>query len=564
PKQKLRISGDFSVEDKEYDSTSEVALSSENLTLSGIFIDKDSDSVKLNPVATFSDPEIGDNKTVDLSNSFLTGKYSFLYDIDFEDSPTSSANIYDYANYTKASYVEPLDEGEYYIYSTSTGSGLVGKTITASAIKIDGFTFNEEDSITSGSIDAEGSLKLKLYYDRNIYTVTFEDFDGSIIDTQKVKYGGDAAAPSISNREGYNFLKWNTDFTDVKNNLTVSALWSAQSSVNYKVNHYTEKLDGNYKLEKTENSSGTTNTTASAAALSLDGFTFNEEDSITSGNISADGSLELDLFYDRNIYSVSFEDFDGSIIDTQQVKYGGDAILPANPYRAGYKFENWNGDYENILKDTTIVSTYVKRKSKPSKKNTPDEEKKDEILKIEVPSVEGHWSEEAVEELVSRKIITDYKNFQPEKFITRVDFADYVTKALNLYTSNNPYKISFIDINENYLYSDSIKSALEHGIIKGYEDKTFRPDQKITRQEAMVMYARALKLLEIKFLDFKNIEKYEDFSEIEDWAFDDIQYVITSGVFNGNTEKTLSPLSTFKYSEAAESVKNLLHIESNK
>ncbi|MFO7888202.1 MAG: S-layer homology domain-containing protein, partial [Eubacteriales bacterium] len=493
PKQKLRISGDFSVEDKEYDSTSEVALSSENLTLSGIFIDKDSNSVKLNPVASFSDSEIGKNKIVDLSNSYLTGEYSFLYGIDFEDSPTASANIYGLADYTKTYYVEPLDEGEYYIYSTSTGSGLVGKTITASAIKIDGFTFNEENSITSGSIDAEGSLELKLYYDRNIYTVTFEDFDGSIIDTQQVKYGGDSSAPSIVNREGYDFLKWNTNFTDVKNNLTVSALWSAQSGVNYKVNHYTENLDGNYILDRTETHSGTTNTTVSALALTLKGFILNEGESITSGKIAADGSLELKLYYDRDLYTVTFVDHDSSIIDTQKVKYEGNAVLPENPYRSGYRFTGWDGSYENITKDTVIITEYIKRKSKSPLKNTTDEEKRDEVLKIEVPSVDGHWSEEAVEELVSRKIIINYETFQPEESITRIEFADYIIRALDLYKENNPYKINFTDISNDHILSDSLKSALEHGIIKGYEDKTFRPEKTISRQEAMVMYARAMK-----------------------------------------------------------------------
>jgi len=562
PKQKLKITGDFSVEDKKYDGKEDVDISSENLTLSGILIDGDTYGVKLNPVATFSDSAIEDNKTVALSNSFLTGKYSFLYDIDFEDSPTSSANIYDYANYTKEYYVEPLVDGEYHIHSTSTGSGLVGKTITISAINIDGFTENTNHlgSKIEGEISIDSPLVLKRFYDRNIYKVTFEDFDSSIIDTQQVKYGGNATAPSLSQKEGYEFLKWDSDFTNIHENLKIKSLWKAKDDVLYQVNHYTENLDGNYILDRTENLAGTTNTTVSAAALSLDGFTFNEKDSISSGTIDAEGSLELKLYYDRNIYKVTFEDFDGSIIDAQQVKYRRNAIPPANPYRSGYKFEDWNGNYENIIKDTSIVSKYIRRKSKPVTKNT-EEDNKDEILKIEVPSVDGHWSEEAVEELVSRKIIVSHDNFQPEEYISRVEFADYITRALNLYKTNNTYEINFIDINDKYLFSDSIKSAMEHGIIKGYEDKTFRPDQRITRQEAMVMYARALKVLAINFSDFKNIEIYKDFSKIENWAFDEVQIVISAGGFNGTDKNTLSPLSTFKYSEAAESIRNLLYIE---
>ncbi len=564
PKQKLRISGDFSVEDKEFNGTDEVAISSENLILSGIFIDEDNNSVNLNPVASFKDLEIGENKAVDLSNSYLNSKYTFLYELDFTDSPTAFGNIYGYADYTKIYYVQGIDDGDYTLYHTTTESGLVGNTTTISSISIDGFAenINHPESKIEGEISIDSPLVLKRFYDRNIYSVIFKDYDGSIIDTQEVKHRDDAVSPSLPIRVGYEFLKWDENFTDITNNLTVTAVWKAKGDVIYTVNHYNENLDGNYILNLQETNSGTTDTTVSAATLSLDGFILNKIASKTSGVISADGSLELDLYYDRDLYTVTFLDYDGSIINTQEVKHGDDAVLPENPYRSGYRFSEWNGIYENITQDTIIVTEYIKRKSKSSIKNNAEEEKVDKILEIQIPSVENHWSKEAVKELVSKNIIINYHDFKPEENITRGEFADYITRALDLYEMDSTYKINFTDIDDEHLLSDSVKSALKHGIIKGYEDNTFRPEQTITRQEAMVMYARAIKLLGFKISQFKNMENYKDFSKIGNWAFNDVQTVVSAEVFRGTNKETLSPLSTFKYSEAAESIRNLLYIES--
>ena len=57
------------------------------------------------------------------------------------------------------------------------------------------------------------------------YTVKFVDYDGSVIDTQIVEEGQDAVAPADPTREGYSFVGWDTDFTNVTSNQTVKAMY---------------------------------------------------------------------------------------------------------------------------------------------------------------------------------------------------------------------------------------------------------------------------------------------------------------------------------------------------
>lgn len=55
------------------------------------------------------------------------------------------------------------------------------------------------------------------------YTVTFIDYDGTVLKTETVEEGNSATAPENPTREGYNFIGWDTDFSNITSNLTVSA-----------------------------------------------------------------------------------------------------------------------------------------------------------------------------------------------------------------------------------------------------------------------------------------------------------------------------------------------------
>ena len=61
------------------------------------------------------------------------------------------------------------------------------------------------------------------------FTVTFVDYDDSVIDTQVVEQGEDAVAPADPVREGYEFIGWDTDFTNVTEDLTVKALYEIKT-----------------------------------------------------------------------------------------------------------------------------------------------------------------------------------------------------------------------------------------------------------------------------------------------------------------------------------------------
>lgn len=109
-------------------------------------------------------------------------------------------------------------EGDGYTRSdadTESLMGIKGTEVEASPKQYTGFHINESHSQgkSKGIVEEEGSLVLKLYYDRNVYEVDF-NLNGALgktPDTQRIRYGGLLKAVEDPVRRGYNFKGWHLD-----------------------------------------------------------------------------------------------------------------------------------------------------------------------------------------------------------------------------------------------------------------------------------------------------------------------------------------------------------------
>lgn len=180
-------------------------------------------------------------------------------------------------------------------------------------------------------------------------------------------YPQGAAVPvtdSVPTLEGHEFTGWKSDIegdntvytsngdnrsiTMPAANVTLTAQWTVNTDTKYTVNHYQQNLDDNdYKLFETESDkTGTTGEQTTATAKNYEGFTAKPVEQKT---IAADGSTVVDIYYDRNTYSVTYTDgvnnetiFEDEV--HQSVKYG--ASVPAynngtDPSRENYTFAGW-------------------------------------------------------------------------------------------------------------------------------------------------------------------------------------------------------------------------------
>ena len=79
---------------------------------------------------------------------------------------------------------------------------------------------------------------------------------------------------------------------------------------------------------------------------------------IVSGTMGAT-NMSVDVVYSANTYTVTFKDWNGTVLKTQQVQYGGAATAPANPTRVGYTFTGWDKAFTNVTANLVVTAQYV-------------------------------------------------------------------------------------------------------------------------------------------------------------------------------------------------------------
>lgn len=176
---------------------------------------------------------------------------------------------------------------------------------------------------------------------------------------------------------------------------------------------------------------------------------------------------------------------------------------------------------------------------------------------VTVKSVEKHWAKAAVNDMASRLVIFNAETFEPNKAITRADFAEYIVRALGLYRQGE-HQNKFTDVSATGDRTLAILIASEYGIVTGYSDGTFKGDNQITREEAMTMYQRAMKVTKLNGTDKSRYQSYTDYATVSGWATSYVKEVLSAHVFNGTTATTISPKASLTYAESAQAIKNLL------
>lgn len=113
-----------------------------------------------------------------------------------------------------------------------------------------------------------------------------------------------------------------------------------------------------------------------------------------------------------------------------------------------------------------------------------------------ISDIKDHWALNDIKSLIDRKIISGYSDstIRPDKPITRYEIVTIAIKGLNV-APNEKKTDCFNDINALWARG-YVATAFELGFISGYEDNSFRGTNNVTRAEAVVMLLRAAKLKE--------------------------------------------------------------------
>ena len=195
--------------------------------------------------------------------------------------------------------------------------------------------------------------------------------------------------------------------------------------------------------------------------------------------------------------------------------------------------------------------------------DNPSQVKPDKVTSL--TDISGHWAYESIADLFGRGVISgdENKKFYPDNNITRAEFCK-MTAIVSGKTSASNTAASFSDVNRGAWYYNYVMAAAENGLINGYEDGSFRPDNNISRQEMAVIISRMIHAENIAVEDGNSIS-FTDIADVNDYARDAVMELSGMGIISGdggsfrpNDNLTKAEASTvlYKSRKYAERMKN--------
>lgn len=238
-------------------------------------------------------------------------------------------------------------DGEYSIVSElETKLGHTDAMTQAEAKEYEGFTAG---NVTQDTISAVNTIIIEILYSRNSYELAW-NLDGGTANTDSctvgsVLFGTSIVAPDSLEKQGYRFNRWNATIPEKMpaENLTFTAIWTANDSTPYYVEHYKQNIDGSYPELPylTDSLFGATGNNATATDKKDKGFSI---DSVATATIAADGSSVVKVFYSRNKYELKWDfgtekPIDNNYTQAGQVAYGTPIVAPKFATDESHGFE---------------------------------------------------------------------------------------------------------------------------------------------------------------------------------------------------------------------------------
>lgn len=176
---------------------------------------------------------------------------------------------------------------------------------------------------------------------------------------------------------------------------------------------------------------------------------------------------------------------------------------------------------------------------------------------------ENHWAKEEIEVMASKEIINGIgaDEFAPDMNITRAQFAGILARAFGM--EGNADQVNFSDVSGGRWFTPYIGAIEKMGLIKGYEDQTFRPNALVTKEEMAVMINRTAKVLGIdpglsQSEVSETLGQFKDGAGVHDWAREAVAKAVNSGFIKGLPGGYFRPAAHTTRGEAAVIIKRMM------
>lgn len=423
-------------------------------------------------------------------------------------------------------------------------------------------------------------------------TVTFDGNGGSSVPAQSVVNGGKAVKPENPSRPGYVFTGWYTTasgttaynfYQSIYEPITLYAQWELDISEPPKI--LTDNLRQCYKgvsYNEILEASGSAPITWSIIDGKLpNGLTLNRNTGEISGKSTEDGLFTIVIIaenkYDADIksytltssirssggggggvttttYTITTNAGIGGSIDsdtTVSVKAGENIKFNIKPNQ-GYAVEDVKVDGKSVGAVSDYEFTKVNENHTISATFKKIEDSKPEIDKsYDFTDVsESQWYYESVMMACNKGWFsgTSDTTFSPDTAMNR---GMIVTVLWRIEGRPAAQAKSFNDVAADKYYSTAVAWAAEHGIVSGYGNDVFGPDDSITREQMAVMLYNYAKYKGYDLSASGDLSKFVDRNKTTEYAVNAIKWAVGSGIINGKGGSILDPTGNSTRAEVA-------------
>jgi len=211
---------------------------------------------------------------------------------------------------------------------------------------------------------------------------------------------------------------------------------------------------------------------------------------------------------------------------------------------------NSEGTEDNTAEEETNVTTEGGNNSSTSNENTAQ-------TKLVFSDVENHWAKASIVRAINLGIVNGYSDgsFRPNETVTRSEFAVMISRALKLGGEAAASELKDYATIPSWAQAH-VARVIAKGIIQGYSDATFRPNEQLTRAQLGVMVARAASLA----LDEEATFSFADAPQIPAWAQKEVAAAVKAGLIKGKEDNRFDPNGTATRAEALTIIIRLLDL----
>lgn len=170
------------------------------------------------------------------------------------------------------------------------------------------------------------------------------------------------------------------------------------------------------------------------------------------------------------------------------------------------------------------------------------------IVSAESAEIRGHWAENQLNDWIDRGLMTGYVDgtYKPNNKITRSEFVALVNRIYQFDEKTEP-DFKDVSVEANQWVYEEVSKAKKAGYINGFVDGSFKPNDNITRQEVAAIISRIEKLE--PNADVEILKNFADANDIPEWSKADIGAVVEKGYMKGTTDNEFKALDQISRAE---------------